>query len=135
LDCRYITSPITAALVIAPVVTLKNVGAVPPQPAPVPPRTGSQFGRRKGFTPRTITGTKLPPGRLEEFDGLNPSAVAVAETLNATRLQIREKNVGRLGRFTVTATSGLIPNVAGAAAFGNVTVTSVDCTCRAAIAI
>src|SRR5215469_6192777 len=108
------TSPITPpgacpGRVSAPVETLKNVVAEPAQDAPVAP--GSQLGNRKGFTPRAITGIAVPPPTLEEFDGLNASAVAVADTLSAARLQMREKNVGTFGRVTVTATVGLIPKL------------------------
>jgi hypothetical protein len=49
-----------------------------------------------GLTQRATTGMATPPPMLEELDGLNPSAKAVARTVSAARLQMREKNVGRL---------------------------------------
>jgi hypothetical protein len=88
---------------------LNNVVAEPPQDVPVNP--GSQLGNRNGFTPRTVTGIAVPPPTLDEFDGLNASAVALADTLSAARLQMREKKVGTFGRVTVTATVGLIPKL------------------------
>jgi hypothetical protein len=99
---------------MVPVVGSKKV-AVVPQAVPTP--AGSQLGSKNGFTQREITGTPAAPVMPDEFDGLKPSAVAVAETLSAARLQMREKNVGRFGRLTVTATVGFTPKL-GCALFG-----------------
>jgi hypothetical protein len=76
-----------------PVTGSKKV--VPDPPHAVPGCPGSQFGKRKGFTPRAMIGTAAPPVRLAEFDGLKASAIAVALTVSAARLQMREKKAGR----------------------------------------
>src|SRR6266436_5830472 len=101
---------------MAPVATLKRVAAVPPQPPPGAP--GSQFGSRNGFRQRATMGTPIPPpATVDEFDGLNASAVADVRTVKAARLQMREKNVGRFVLWTVTVTVGLIPKL-GSPVFG-----------------
>jgi hypothetical protein len=83
---------------IAPVVGSKN-RALPGQfDVVLLGLIGSQFGNRNGFTQRAITGTAAPPEMEVAFEGLNASAVADAETVNAALLQIREKNVPRFGR-------------------------------------
>src|SRR5579862_9324271 len=103
---------------MAPVPGSKKVACVPQAvPVPVVAGSGSQLGRKNGFTQRETTGSPAAPVIPDEFDGLNPSAVAVAETLSAARLQMREKNVGKFGRFRVTATVGLTPKL-GCALFG-----------------
>jgi hypothetical protein len=69
---------------------------------------GSRFGTIHGLTQRGFTGT-IPFGAMvPELEGLNTSAVAVALTLFVARLQMREKNVGRHCRITLTCTCGLI---------------------------
>src|ERR1700722_12503807 len=83
------------------------------QPAPVqypppgPPTgggfRGSRFGMTHGLTHRGCTGVMVPVGPLPtvpELEGLKASAVAVALTLLPVFPQMREKNVGMLGRFT-----------------------------------
>ena len=81
-------------LVSAPVAGSKKVAAAVPRTLPLR-GWGSQFGMINGFTQRAITGIPAPPPTEDEFDGLNPSALAVARTVNAARLHMREKNVGR----------------------------------------
>jgi hypothetical protein len=85
-----------------------------------------------GFTHRGTTGTPVGPGTIDEFEGLNPSAVAVARTVSAARLQMREKKVGRFAFCTVTVTFGFTLNAAVPLP-GNNKETSVVCTWRAAI--
>src|SRR6266581_1061442 len=107
--------------VIAPVAVLKKVAPAPPHPPPA--CCGSQFGMMNGFTQRAITGGVAPAVTLVAFEGLKPSALAVARTVSAALLQMREKKVGRFVFCTVTLTCGLMGKL-GAPEFGNVTVTS-----------
>ena len=86
---------------------------------------------RNGFTPRATIGTAVPP-TLDEFEGLNPSAVAEARTVSAARLQMREKKVGRFAFCTVTVTFGFTGNVVLPLP-GKLNVTSLVCIWRAAI--
>jgi len=67
---------------------------------PVTPALGSQFGTNQGFTPFTV-GIAVCP------EALYASANAVALTELLALFQMREKNVGKLLRVTVTPTRGL----------------------------
>src|SRR6266550_5726756 len=95
LETKWNVSPITPAgycpgFLIAPVVGSKNCAMVPPQNEPgLLGFTGSQFGRRNGFTQRATVGAPVP--KLDEFDGLKASALADTRTVKALRFQMREK--------------------------------------------
>src|SRR6266576_862922 len=116
LETMWKVSPITPAgycpgFLIAPVVGSKNCATVPPQNEPgLLGFTGSQFGRRNGFTQRATVGAPVPP-KLDEFDGLKASALADTRAVRVLRFQMREKNVGRFVFCTVTFTVGLIPKL------------------------
>ena len=74
------------------------------------------MGTTHGFTQRGSTGVMVPVEPLPTFpesEGLKASAVALALTLLPVFPQIREKNVGSLGRVTCTVTIGLTVNAAG----------------------
>src|SRR6266436_925730 len=109
LETMWNFSPITPVgycpgLIMAPVVGSKNLAIPPPQFEPgLLGLTGSQFGRRNGFTQRATVGTPPVP-KLDEFDGLKASALADTRTVRAFRLHIREKNVGKFAFCTVTFT-------------------------------
>jgi hypothetical protein len=81
---------------MAPVVGSTNWW--PTQPGKVP--SGSQFGSNQGLTPFTV-GVAVCP------EALYASANAVALTEVLALPHIREKNVGKLLRFTMTLTCGL----------------------------
>jgi len=79
---------------MAPVVGSKNRAIPAPQVEPgLLGFTGSQFGRRNGFTQRATVGLAVPT--LDELEGLYASALADTRTVRTLALQMREKKVGR----------------------------------------
>src|SRR5215831_6400745 len=80
---------------------------------PAPRGSGSIFGTTNGLMHRGWTGVMLPVTTFPafpEFDGLKTSAAAVALMLFPVFPQMREKNVGRLLRWSCTVTIGFTPN-------------------------